>query len=161
MNPNVIQNFLLGPSLLFLGVFGWREDLFRIIRSESRSASVSELLAQSFTSQDCDSLMAAVFHKMAAEEQRQAAILEWFYRKRFGPLPSTTEALTVDSKILNQTLHAGVQHLIQEKVAANRRVSGPPWKRVMRIGLSFFGGIKTPPKTDAIPESLESQARDP
>ena len=75
-----------------------RTTLLQLIRTETSNAVACKALAQLF--QDYNDSLAAIFHKMAASERRHTAILGWYYRIRFGPLPSATDTLKIDHKTL-------------------------------------------------------------
>jgi len=96
-----------------------RRTTLRLIRSEACYAIACKALAQVF--QDDDDSLAAIFRKMAASERRHAAILGWYYRIRFGPLPSATDTFKTDHKTLHLALNAGLRRLVNEKLAEKRR----------------------------------------
>ena len=96
-----------------------RTTLLRLIRSEACNAVACKALAQVF--QDYDDSLAAIFRKMAASERRHAVILGWYYRIRFGPLPSANDTFKTNHKTLHLVLNAGLRRVLKEKLAEKRR----------------------------------------
>lgn len=119
------QRFFWEIIIRASGLYPSAPTLRRAIELETRNRDACESLADLF--QEYDNCIAAVFCKMAAEEQQYVTVLAGIYHKRFGRMPSIIERGKFDSRTLEKALNAGLCRVLKEKTAEKRRSRWFKW----------------------------------